>query len=1035
MFFLLVVATSSIVTAGAQNLAITPKSNVVVPLDPGGGFTLTPGTLATVSGTNATTKITITPATLNCADVGTKNVTIRAVNTKADPSAVSFGNVIGLVSDPAGNLALSDLNFSFLKYITASGTVSTIGTPGTPYSGKGLPNYAFPGAMAIDKAGNIYYASNNGNEHNIYKITPSGILTFIVSEYNTNFGTIDGPLETATFSDIGGIAVDDAGNLYATQTTRGVRKITPDGMVTTIAGSNNGYSGFLDGKGSAALFSYPEGIAVDGSGNLFVVDYDNFAIRKITPDGTVSTFAGGTYGHLDGTGKNAKFELMDGITIDNQGNLFVTDGGTYIRKITPAAVVTTLAGSASPGLTNGPVSQATFNGAYALATDGQGNIYVDDRGNDVIRKITPGGDVSTYAGSGQQGYNNGQIITETGTPVSATVPVTVKGSLTITSTYQNITIPVSTNCPTLFADYTKTAAATDNCSNLVTYSQVPAPGSPVSGNAPISVTITAKDDIGQQFTVSFNVTPDHQAVPPPSIIISTAQTTFCAGSLIEFTAVPVNAGTQFSYQWLLNGNPVGSNQPAYSAVSFKNNDVVACNLTVLDGCSQTVQSNTVTLKVNDNLTPEVQITVTGQNTCQGSPVTFTANTVNAGANPGYQWQVNGINTGDNSPTFVSATLKDGDQVHCTLTNNDPSCLTVKSVTSADVAVSITALQSPSVTISANTQDPVCPGAMLTFTATTRNTATPAYQWLVNGKNAGSDQNTFSVSDLVHGDQVSCIITGGAACLVFPSATSNVINANVLPAQAPPVVTINTDNGPACTGVPVTFTALVSIPVPALTYQWLINGTDSGTTGSTFSSKALKDGDQVSCVVSSDPSCLAPVTSNILTVRIYPLPRISFAGSQQIKQGEHVLLRPIVSGDVATYQWTPATGLSSAIAVNPVANPARTTTYQLTVTSETGCQDTASITVTVLTTLLIPNAFTPNGDGINDLWEIPSLSYYSNARVSIFNRYGSLLFRSTGYARPWDGTYNGKSVPGGTYYYLIDLKNGTPPYSGYVVLIR
>jgi len=121
--------------------------------------------------------------------------------------------------------------------------------------------------------------------------------------------------------------------------------------------------------------------------------------------------------------------------------------------------------------------------------------------------------------------------------------------------------------------------------------------------------------------------------------------------------------------------------------------------------------------------------------------------------------------------------------------------------------------------------------------------------------------------------------------------------------------------------------------------------------------------------------------------------------------------------------------------NPIAKPANTTTYYLVATSINGCQDTASVVVTVLTTVVIPNTFTPNGDGINDLWEIPSLIYYPKCQVSVFNRYGQQIFHSNGYTKAWDGTYNGKQIPGGTYYYLINLENGSSPYSGYVEVIR
>jgi len=1025
--------------APAQTPVITPKSNITIQLDPSGGFTLTPGVIAkitdTVAGNNL---ITITPKTLSCADVGAKKIVISAVNTTPNPSAVSFGNIIGMVSDPAGNIALADFSYYNVRYIATDGLVTTMGAAGTPYSGTGYTTlYPNPGPMAIDKTGNIYIASNTGTGGAvIYKITPAGTVTLIIGAYYANFGTIDGPLATATFSPIMGIAVDSSGNLFITQATRSIRKVSTSGIVTTIAGSSTGVSGFQDGQGSAALFDYPEGIAIDATGNLYIIDLGNFAIRKISPTGYVSTFAGGGgSGHVDGTGTAAKFSSMNGITIDKQGNLYVTDNGSYVRKITPAGVVTTIAGSSNTGFTNGPGSGATFNGTFGLAVDGQDNIYVDDRFNDVIRKITPDGNVSTYAGNGQQGDTNGQIISYSGNPVSVTIPVTVKNSISITSLYPNITLPVSSACPTLLADYTKTATAVDNCSSNIKFTQTPAPATPITGTTPLQVNISATDSLGQQATVSFTITPDNTPIPAPSLTISTPQSTVCANTDVVFTAQPTNAGAQLTYQWLLNGNPVGNNLPAYSSNTFKNNDIISCRLTVLNACGQSVLSNTITLNVSSNLTPSVSVTTVADTICRGSNVTFIANAINAGSTPSYQWHVNGVNAGSNSNTFASNVLNDNDHISCTLTNNDSPCLTVNSATSPDLVMHITALVSPSVTVTSNTPGPVCPGSSIIFTAAPVNVIKPSYQWMVNGQSAGSNQNSFSTSNLANGDRISCIIMGGGKCLTTNVAASNIIIVNIKAPVTAPVLTVTSVNTQACKGTPITFEASTNTNITGLTYHWQINGSYSGTSGTTFISSALNNNDLVSCVASIDSSCLAPIFSNSLTATIYPLPSISFGNQPTIKQGESIRLRPLVNGNIAAYLWSPSIGLSGNSLANPVANPTHTTTYQLMVTTTTGCLDTASLTVTVLTNIVIPSAFTPNGDGINDLWEIPSLNYYPKSQVSIFNRFGSLIFFSTGYPKAWDGTYKGKQAPAGTYYYVIDLKNGSSPYSGYVELIR
>jgi gliding motility-associated-like protein len=123
-------------------------------------------------------------------------------------------------------------------------------------------------------------------------------------------------------------------------------------------------------------------------------------------------------------------------------------------------------------------------------------------------------------------------------------------------------------------------------------------------------------------------------------------------------------------------------------------------------------------------------------------------------------------------------------------------------------------------------------------------------------------------------------------------------------------------------------------------------------------------------------------------------------------------------------------------LNPVASPSVTTTYTLTVQTNAGCvaSDTARVIV-LPQNIAIPNTFTPNGDGINDTWDIKSLSFYANCSVAIFTRWGQKVYSSIGYSIPWDGTYKGTALPTGTYYYVIDLQNGHSPLSGFVAIIR
>src|ERR1700743_231602 len=223
---------------------------------------------------------------------------------------------------------------------------------------------------------------------------------------NTTKGSKDGTGTAATFYNPYSVAVDSHGNLFVADVDNYlIRKITPAGVVSTFAGS--GDVGSVNGIGTAASFGLPLGIVIDGSDNLYVADATNKLIRKITPAGVVSTFAGsGTNAITDGAGTAASFKVPGYMAIDATGNLFVTDY-SYIRKITPAGLVSTIAGNGGQGAATRTETAADFNGATGIAVDAADNLYVTDYNYNLIRKITPAGVVSTIAGNGTKGSVDG----------------------------------------------------------------------------------------------------------------------------------------------------------------------------------------------------------------------------------------------------------------------------------------------------------------------------------------------------------------------------------------------------------------------------------------------------------------------------------------------------------------------------------------------------------------------------------------------------------------------------------------------------
>jgi RHS repeat-associated protein len=267
--------------------------------------------------------------------------------------------------------------------------------------------YSQPLGATADAQGNVYIAE--GGNHRIIKVGPWGYTTILAGSSSGAHGYANGQGTMATFYHPVGLAADASGNIYvADEDNHAIRKITPAGTVTTFAGS--GSQGSVDGTGTAASFYYPCGVAIDASGTLYVADTYNNKIRKITPAGVVTTLAGsGVAGSANATGTAATFNQPFSVAVDASGNVYVTDRSNHkIRKITAAGVVTTLAGSGTAAFAEGTGTAASFNAPTSITIDKQGNLYVTDENNQRIRKIVSStGAVSTLSGTGSAGSANG----------------------------------------------------------------------------------------------------------------------------------------------------------------------------------------------------------------------------------------------------------------------------------------------------------------------------------------------------------------------------------------------------------------------------------------------------------------------------------------------------------------------------------------------------------------------------------------------------------------------------------------------------
>ena len=354
--------------------------------------------------------------TVYVADTGNRSIrkiTSAGVVTTLGLSGSPLGEPRGIAVDGAGTIYVGDSRTHTVRAITPTGTVSTLAgqssRPGVSDGTGTAASFHYPSAVAVDTSGAVYVADT---ENDTVRIVARGGAVTTLAGLPGRTNSIDGAGADARFEDPFGAAVDLNGNVYVADSgAHTIRKVSPDGVVTTLAGSAGSF-GSTNGLGAAARFYSPYGVAVDSAGIVYVADSGNKTIRRISPEGLVTTLAGTALeaGGTDGTGAAARFDEPYGIAVDGAGNVYVADSAqNAIRKITPAGVVTTLAGSAgSIGSADGTGAAARFAVPYGVAVDLAGTVYVVDHGNHTVRRVTAAGVVTTLAGTpGSMGSADG----------------------------------------------------------------------------------------------------------------------------------------------------------------------------------------------------------------------------------------------------------------------------------------------------------------------------------------------------------------------------------------------------------------------------------------------------------------------------------------------------------------------------------------------------------------------------------------------------------------------------------------------------
>ncbi|MDA1276791.1 MAG: immunoglobulin domain-containing protein [Verrucomicrobia bacterium] len=319
------------------------------------------------------------------------------------------GNYSVVITNSAGSTISTTAKLSVLNPLAESVTVTTLAGSGVAgyADGAGLAaQFNSPNDASVARNGLIYVA--DAFNHRIRQVTPDGVVsTFSGSGIS---GYLDGPSSSAQFNTPLGIFVDVGGDVFVADTENNrIRKVSPSASrtVTTVAG--NGQPGYTDGSKETANFNFPNDVALDSFGGIYVSEFNNHTIRKVTPNGTVSTFAGtGLAGYADGLAKNARFNRPAGLAVSQTGNLYVSEwGNERIRRIAPNGEVSTLAGAGKKGFLDGAGAAALFNEPDDLTIDAEGNLFVVEHGNHAVRRVTSDGVVTTVAGTGQAGYGDG----------------------------------------------------------------------------------------------------------------------------------------------------------------------------------------------------------------------------------------------------------------------------------------------------------------------------------------------------------------------------------------------------------------------------------------------------------------------------------------------------------------------------------------------------------------------------------------------------------------------------------------------------
>lgn len=754
-------------------------------------------------------------------------------------------------------------------------------------------------------------------------------------------------------------AVDKSGNIYIAQSgDNTIRKIDPSGIITTIAGKKGVY-GYAGDGGPAinALLYHPNAIAVDNAGNILFADANGSYIRKVDPSGIITTITSlsiaacgvGDGGHV----ASASFRAISSLTIDGAGNLYVSDYGcNTIRKVNASGIITTIAGNGTYGFSGDGGQAISSQLAYPVKTavDNAGNVYFADGQNHRVRKISTAGIITTLAGNGSPGYSG-----DGGQAVNA--QISFPGGVVVD------------NSGNLFvSDYNDVIRKIDVAGIITTYA-----GNGVSGysgdDGPAilasmhfgagTIAIDANDNIYFVNDEYGNVIRKITNCIIPLITQQPSDSKLCGAGNASFNVTATNVT---GYQWQLDAGAGWNNladDATYSgsltgnlaiagATAAMTNYKFRCAVTNICG---TIFSVPRLLTVNLPATPSITISTSSTTNCEGASVSFSASSSNGGSSPMFEWKKNGLIVQTGASIYSDNQLIDGDVISCELTSNN-ACITNATAVSNTLVMNVTPNERPALAIAASANN-VCSGKSITFTATAINSGSaPTYTWFQNGVNLFINSPTYTPGSVNNGDVIMCAMLSNLTCVTYPFTASLPVTMVVTP-SVPVSVNITASANAVCKNAPVEFTASGSNEGMQPVFQWKKNGSPVGSNSRKYIDNSLLQSDVITCTLTSNADCIAnaQATSNAISLLIHPDPVVALDQFGILCAGSS---RTLDAGNFTTYLWN--TGSTDrVIAVN------QTGIFSVIVTDKNGCVGTDLTSITQIVSP--PTSFLPGDTNV------------------------------------------------------------------------